>query len=627
MQALELLAPAGKWEVLEAVAEAGADAVYCGDKRFNMRMLKPGFNFTPEELHDAVNYLHQQGKRLYVTVNNLYCDYEIDELRNYLQFVQDIGADAVIVQDLAVVALAREMDMTVPIHASVQMGIANLEAVRFMERHGFNRAILSKNLSLAEIEAIHRDSSLELEFFAHGDLCIAHTGQCYMSSYLSGASGNRGRCVKPCRWSYRLQGTAADDKQSGYYLAHHDLCVYPYLRQLARAGIKSFKIEGRMREAGYLSSLIAVYRQALDSIMADENAPVDPEQEQLLFKRRVRDFTTGNLLQRPGSESIGLDGSREPFFPSQPRPLLRLKAQNYQESFPSPAQAALRVKVGSLEQLNQLGGSEVTEMIIDMESMRQQGGDWNEGLLSQAFDKGAKLGFKFYLETPRIVTQEDLKRLMERMQGWSKFPWQALIVNEYGAWQLATAMGLAVEAGYGLNAINIKAAHWLLEQGAGRITASPESDWKSLLTLAPLGDKLEVLVQGALCGMVTDYCMARCWSGESDRGDCSVHCLQPNYGLVDCYDQLFSIKTDWQCRNYIYFPYDLGLFTLLPRMVGAGIRRFRIDGQFYTPELLAEVVRIYQQGLNSLAEGCWQQRESFLRLLDLFPAGLTGRLL
>lgn len=624
MQPLELLAPAGKWEVLEAVAEAGADAVYCGDKRFNMRMLKPGFNFTPEELHDAVAYLHQREKKLYITINNLYYDRELSELRHYLQFVQDIGADAIIVQDLAVVALAREMDITVPIHASVQMGIANLEAVRFLEEHGFARVILSKNLSLAEIEAIHRGSSLDLEFFAHGDLCIAHAGQCYMSSYLSGASGNRGRCAKPCRWSYRLQGTDADDKPFGYYLAHNDLCVYPYLRQLAQAGIKSFKIEGRMREAGYLSSVIAVYRQALDRIMADDNAQPDPAQEQILIKRRVRDFTPGNLLRRPGSESIGLDGSREPFFPSQPRPLLRLKAQNYQEKFTAPAAAALRVKVGSLDHLDRLSGGEVTEMIIDMESMRQQGRGWNEGLLKQAFDQGTKRGWKFYLETPRIVTQDDLNPLMDKMQDWSKFPWQAVIVNEYGAWQQATEMGLAVEAGYGLNVTNYETATWLLEQGIRLITASLESDWSSLLAMASLSDKLEVLVQGALCGMITDYCPARCWSGES-AADCSIHCMQPDYGLVDCYDQSFAIKTDWQCRNHIYFPYELGLFTLLPLMVEAGIKRFRIDGQFYAPQLLAEVVRIYQQGLNSLAEGRWQQRDAYLQLLDLFPAGLTAR--
>lgn len=624
MQRLELLAPAGKWEVLEAVAEAGADAVYCGDKRFNMRMLKPGFNFTPEELGDAVNYLHQLDKKLYITVNNLFNAYEICELQNHLQFVQDIGADAIIVQDLAVVALAQEMGITVPLHASVQMGIANLKAVQLLERCGFKRAILSKNLSLEEIASINRNSTLELEFFAHGDLCIAHAGQCFMSSFLSGASGNRGRCIKPCRWNYRLQGTAADDRLPGYYLAHHDLCVYPYLQQLVRAGIKSFKIEGRMREAGYLSSLIEVYRQALDDIMAGENAPVDPEQEQLLYRRRVRNFTSGNLMGRPGSESVGLDGSREPFFPSQPRPLLRLKAQNYKESSPQPAKASLRVKIGSPGQLDRLRDRQVEEIIIDMDSMRQGGPVWNEGLLNSAFDQGAKHGFKFYLETPRIVVQEDLEQIKEKIEKWSKFPWQGFIVNEYGLWQLATAMNRAVEAGYGFNVTNIKAAKWLLKQGHNRVTASLESDLNGLLALAPLGDRLELLVHGPLCGMITDYCMAQGWSGES-FSDCSIHCLEPGYGLVDCYDQLFKIRTDWRCRNHIYFPYDLGLFTLLPKMVEKGMRRFRVDGQFYSPELLAQVVGIYQQALEDLARGSWQQQGAFLRLLELFPEGLTGR--
>ena len=625
MRELELLAPAGKWEVLEAVAEAGADAVYCGDKRFNMRMLKPGMNFTPEELQDAAAYLHQQDKKLYITVNNLYYDRELSELRGYLDFVQDIGADGMIVQDMAVVALAQEMGLTVPLHASVQMGVGNLAAVQFLEEQGFTRAILSKNLSLAEIKSIHQNCRLSLEFFAHGDLCIAHTGQCYMSSYLSGASGNRGRCIKPCRWAYRLTGAAADPKEFSCHLAHHDLCVYPYLRELARSGVRSFKIEGRMREAGYLTSIISVYRQALDRIMSDPEAAPDPEGHQLLINHRQRDFTLGNLLERPGREAIGLDGSREPFFPTEARPLLSLKAEDYQpQTVLAPCQTQLRVKIGSLDQMRGLLGSGVKELIIGTEKMRQEGSNWTRQQLKTAFDLAAAEDIGLFAETPRIITQDNLDPLRKNLKAWSQFPWQGVIANEYGAWKLAGEMDMAVEAGYGLNVANYETAHWLLNQGAALVTASLETDRDSLRALAALGEKLEVLVQGPLCGMITDYCPARSWSDDS-AADCKIHCLKTGYALMDCYEQAFKIRTDWQCRNHIYFPYDLALFNHLPGMAAAGIKRFRIDGQFYHPQLLREVVEIYQQAIADMAQGKRLEQPSYLQLIELFPDGLTAR--
>ncbi len=623
MHELELLAPAGKWDVLEAVAEAGADAVYCGDKRFNMRMLRPDFNFSHEELQDAVTYLHQQNKKLYITVNNLYYDREICELRHYLQFVQDIGADGMIVQDMAVAALVREMGLTVPLHASVQMGISNLEAVRFLEEQGFARVILSKSLSLEEIADIHQNSRLTLEFFAHGDLCISHTGQCYLSSFVNGASGNRGRCSKPCRWLYRLTGTKANPEEFAYHITHNDLMVYPHLREMVQAGVYSFKIEGRMREAGYLVGLISVYRQALDRLQQDPSAKPDPAGEEHLLNHRLRDLSAGNLLHRPDRNSIGLDGSREFFRPTEARLLLRLQALDYEpESVIVPAQLTLRVKIANLEQFAALQGSGVNEIIVGMDIMRQQGQEWNREQLKNLFAAATREGSSVFLETPRVVTQQDLDWLEERLQSWRDFPWKAVIVNDYGAWKLAQGLGSSVEAGYGLNVANYKTAQWLLRLGAARITASLETnDKESLSALGKLGDKLEVLVQGPLCGIISDYCMARCWSDDEET-DCEVHCLDPDYGLWDAYEQFYRIRTDWQCRNHIYFPHELALLTGLPGMTAAGIRRIRIDGQFYEPGLLRKVADIYQNAANDLADSKWEQQEAFASLLELFPGGL-----
>ncbi|MEN6460879.1 MAG: peptidase U32 family protein, partial [Syntrophomonas sp.] len=175
---LELLAPAGKWEVMESAAMAGADAVYLGGKRFNMRMLKSDYNFSNEELIRAVDYLHEKDKKLYVTVNNLYYEDEIEELKDYLLFLEEINVDALIVQDMGVVDLHNEMGLNIALHGSVQMGIGNSQAVKLLEKNGLSRVILSKNVSLQEINEIHRATGMVIEFFAHGDLCVSHTGQC-----------------------------------------------------------------------------------------------------------------------------------------------------------------------------------------------------------------------------------------------------------------------------------------------------------------------------------------------------------------------------------------------------------------------------------------------------------------
>jgi putative protease len=178
MKKIELLAPAGKMEVLHRVVAAGADAVYLGGKRFNMRALKNDFNFTDDEIKYAVEFMHQRNRKIYITLNNLYNSNEMEDIANYLLFLKDTGVDALIVQDLGIVNLCAEMGLDIPLHASVQMGIANLEAVKTLETQGFQRVILSKNVSLSEIREISSGSQLGIEYFVHGDLCISHTGQC-----------------------------------------------------------------------------------------------------------------------------------------------------------------------------------------------------------------------------------------------------------------------------------------------------------------------------------------------------------------------------------------------------------------------------------------------------------------
>lgn len=621
---VELLAPAGKWDVLECVAAAGADAVYCGGKRFNMRMLKPGFNFDDSELARAAEFLHSQNKKLYITINNLYFDDELEEMRDYLQFLQDIQVDALIIQDMAVAQLHRELQLHVPLHASVQMGISSLKAVQFLEDLGFTRAVLSKNLSIDEIAAIYRQAQLTIEFFAHGDLCIAHAGQCTMSSLLAGRSGNRGLCIKPCRWPYTLQAGNKNDSQAKYYLAHNDLCVYPYTQQLLTAGVRSFKIEGRMREGDYLSFLVRAYREAIDNIISNPDLyRVDDQQMVQLEEKRVRDFTGAGLIQRPGQESIGLSGEREPFFPTEAFVLNRLKTQDYQEAEQQAAcSLELSVRVAGPESYADIASRRVNNIILGINNMRQDIERWEAGSINEILRSKAGPGRKVLIEAPRIVTEQDIKNLDAFLNSLDAGNLAGILVSDYGSLKIVRGMGITPWAAGGLNVTNRKAAQILAEHGVQRVTVSPELQMNEVYSLLQAPLDMEMLVHGPLCGMISDYCLPRGLSGDEIKS-CGMHCLLQEYQLVDACGQQYRIRTGEDCRSYIFHPYDQCLFHEIPRLAAAGLKSIRIDGQYYSTGILLELVDIYLQALSELAKGSWEQKSSFEKILQMFPGGLT----
>ena len=259
----ELLAPAGSYEILKAVIEAGADAVYVGGNRFGARAYAN--NFTEEELLDAIDYVHLRGKRLFLTVNTLLKNSEIEDLYAYLLPYYERGLDGVIVQDMGAIRYIAMHFPKMEIHASTQMTITGVEGARFLQTLGITRAVMARELSLAEMKQIHEETGIELEAFVHGALCYCYSGQCLYSSMLGGRSGNRGRCAQPCRLAYSV----LDEKQKmickdSYVLSMKDLCGVEDLEGLAEAGVYSLKIEGRMKSVEYARGVVAIYREVLD---------------------------------------------------------------------------------------------------------------------------------------------------------------------------------------------------------------------------------------------------------------------------------------------------------------------------------------------------------------------------
>ena len=251
---MEVLAPAGGSEQLLAAVRCGADAVYLGAKGFNAR--RNAENFDEGTLPETVAFCHARGVRVHVTLNTLVTDAEMDALDEEIRAIARSGADAVIVQDLAVAARVREICPQLQLHASTQMALHNAQGVLQAEALGFSRVVLARELSIAEIRRIREKTSIELETFVHGALCMSVSGACALSSMLGGRSGNRGLCAQPCRLDFRAG-------ERGYALSLKDLCAFEHLQALADAGVCSLKIEGRMKRAEYVAAAVTACRQAL----------------------------------------------------------------------------------------------------------------------------------------------------------------------------------------------------------------------------------------------------------------------------------------------------------------------------------------------------------------------------
>jgi putative protease len=301
----ELLAPAGDWEALVAAVENGADAVYLGGKLFNAR--HSAGNFDDLELSRAVHFAHVRGVRVYVTVNTLLDPGEVKEAVRFLCFLHRCGADAAIIQDLGLLRLAREAVPELPLHASTQMTVHNLPAVKLLKEAGISRVVLARELSLDIIREIVRSGGVGIEVFIHGALCVCYSGQCLMSSLIGGRSGNRGRCAQPCRLNYVLvdrQGRhlAEPGEVGAYLLSPRDLNLSEKLPDLINAGISSFKIEGRMKRPEYVATVVRIYRTLLDRAAAGDSFAVEPEESRDLAQIFNRDFSTGYFYGRPGRE-------------------------------------------------------------------------------------------------------------------------------------------------------------------------------------------------------------------------------------------------------------------------------------------------------------------------------------
>lgn len=291
---VELLAPAGDFESLKAAVLNGANAVYIGGKSFSARQFAN--NFDDDEMVQAVRFCHSYGVKLYVTMNTLLDNTELEGAVSYAAFLHSIGVDAIIIQDIGLLKVLRESIPDLEIHGSTQMTAHNLEGVKLLHDMGVKRVVLSRELSMDEIRYITKNTPAEIEIFVHGALCISFSGQCLMSSMIGGRSGNRGKCAQPCRMQYTI-----DNGDKAYLLSPKDLSTLDFIRDVIDTGAVSLKIEGRMKRPEYVATVVGAYRRAIDGFSKKD----DIEKVTQIFNRGG--FTSGYFKERQGREMMSYE--------------------------------------------------------------------------------------------------------------------------------------------------------------------------------------------------------------------------------------------------------------------------------------------------------------------------------
>ena len=300
---VELLAPAGNVESLDAAIGEGADAVYLGLKSFNARMRTT--NFAWNQFEGAVESLHRQHKKVYVTVNTVCEERETERLYRFLSYLKEVGPDGLIVQDYAVMRLAQEFFPDIELHASTQMNVESSAAVRLLQKNGVKRLVLARELGLEEIKKIKEETGAELEVFVHGALCVSESGLCLFSSFLGGKSANRGMCAQACRRFYTAE--VPGGIKQGYYFSPCDFELIDYIPALIEAGVDSFKIEGRMKSAEYVGSVVAAYRYVIDHYKEDKKGAIATGKRILSsdFARSKTTYWYGFKNELEGVENAG----------------------------------------------------------------------------------------------------------------------------------------------------------------------------------------------------------------------------------------------------------------------------------------------------------------------------------
>ncbi len=484
----ELLAPAGSPEALSAAIKHGADAVYMGASGFNARI--GAANCTPESLKYEIARAHDAGVRIYLTLNTLIYDREIQDMLNTAEAAYLAGADALIVADLGTASILRRTFPDLPLHASTQMSGHNLDAARELAKLGFERMVIARETSRENMELICRESPIEIEAFVHGALCVCHSGQCLFSSIVGGRSGNRGLCAQPCRLPY---------EGKKYPLSLKDLSLAEHLPELIEMGVSSLKVEGRMKPPEYVAGVISIWRRLLD-----ESRGATPDEMRRLAEIFSRQgFTDGYYVNKIGKNMLGVRTEGD-----KARSAAQKKTDEYKNTrdpIPEYAERNCRASDYTPEKPIQRRGKPIVNygVFSDPAQMTAKAAKFFDicFLPSDKFKKGAQ-----GVVLPPVIPDSEIQRVRKELERARSLGATDILVGNLGHIALAREFGLHLHGDLRLNITNSETAAALENLGFEDFILSPEL---TLPRLRDISGKSFVTAYGRLPLMVTEKCVGK----------------------------------------------------------------------------------------------------------------------
>jgi len=605
---LELVAPAGKPEVLAAAIEAGADAVYLAGKRFNMRMHRADFNFTAEQMREARALTRRAGVRLFVALNALLGDAESSTLRDEILFLRDLGPDALIVQDLGVVEAARSLAPGLRLHASTTMDVHDADTIRALSDLGVARFVTSRDLTLESVARLVAETGAEIEYFVHGDLCFAQSGQCLTSGITCGKSSNRGECMKSCRWRWRLVGREGAGDE-GFLMSTRDLCLIEAIPDLAAAGVRALKIEGRMKPAESIGRIVRLYREAIDAYRACPPAarrPLGALAE--IHRTRFRDLTAGYAFGPPGPGYVDPSGEREVVILSRAGRAPSHRDDDLEDALEPVERArtlALIARVGaSPARAHAALDAGADGIIFGGEILDPADECWDLADLDDIVRRIRAARARLILGTPRIFGPRERTEtewlLVRAADGFDAVSGHTA---GFAAWAEAR-YGLPAWADFSLNCINSGAARILAQLGFSAITAGLEASLEDIRAVATGPLPVHVVAHGPIPGMLLEHCLVAMTIGGLRRGDpCPGYCRAGAHALETVHGDRFPIAGDQYCRNHVFLDRELCLLPYLDRIAATGAAGVRIEAARWTAERTAATVRLWREVREDVARG------------------------
>lgn len=601
---IELLAPSGTMETFKSMVKANCDAIYLGGKSLNMRMMRKGFNFSDDEIKEALKMAHDVDKKIYVTVNNMLNDNETNEATEYLQFLNNIAIDGIIVQDLGILQICKEQNFNhFEIHSSVMMNVHNIEFVKALQEFGVTRVVLSREMDLKTAKHLQNQTNIETEYFVHGDMCTVNGANCYYSSIVLGNSSNRGRCFKPCRWPYLVK---KDGSVYGteYPLAAKDMYMYENIPELIEACVTSFKVEGRMRDTDFIVNLVNTYGEAIDRYIEDPLSFNRKKNANELFEHRKRDFTTAYAFNKPGLNFINTryEGTgkfystgkvfstptEEPEITDNALSELRDELNSYSSKLTNKNN--LSVKVNNYDQAMLCVELGVDRIYLPCEVLLPD----NFITLEQLTElTKLKKTTKIYLDLPQMMNELQFD-MVDHYLNKNGHLFDGLLVSNLGAVK-KYGHKYPLITNYNLNIYNEKASKFYRNLGVNEITVALEIKRNELPKFISLSETpLELIVHGPLRVMYLDHnlyenidAFKAIEQGDNKYVDNSVLVLMTDKGENPVY-------IDQNLKNHLFTSKELCLLPILEDLNFEKPISLRIEGQTYTLEELKSIIEVYQ---------------------------------